>query len=421
VVPKAPNPADDALQTLPTPAVQAPVVRPVATPVFYTQPLPDAVFSDLPRIVRKDIQPCSQTVLCLVDSQASYYKAALLALAFESTQTTCRVVVVVCKTTQHLGPMENYAQAVDLPSFEVDLGVSAPNMARCVADSVLRFEALLAEFSPDLVLPLGGSDQVATCALLAARTQVPVVRAEAGWLPPPIFAAWHLNSLVLDRIAKQLYTESQASAFNLTKQGIAAEQVQVVGSLAVDAIEAAQRSDVIAKALLAHHGLNQDFILVTTRIAPDRLSADSLPALLKLLTKVRGSQKMLWLVCGETQSALRSQGLGSSLSRSGIALASTPMFSARLCLLKRATCLIADETDELIEMALGLGKKIALIDEFSNKPASANPSESVRWLPMNADDLGPLAAERNIKNPTEGAALALAKHVLPWLINQTKA
>jgi len=390
------------------PAATAPVPRTVVHTPAAAEPAFDAALpaARLHRVVRNEVTPGRRTVLCLADSPASYLKAALLAAAFERGGAGFRAVVVGCGTVQQLGPMENYADAVDLPSLEVHLGVQAGSPARRSADSALRFETLLDEFSPEFVVPLGLSDDVVSCSVLAARHGAAVVRADAGGLPPDTFAGWRLNTALLDRLANRLFATSLPASHALTQGGVPADRVQVTGSLLLDGLQAAQSADALARALLTHHGLGDGFVLVTSRVGEGRLSAAGLGKLVLMLARVRGERQMLWLVCGETQSALRAQGLGTLLSRSGIALASIPVFSSKLVILQRASYLVTDEADDLVEVALGLGKKLLLVDEEGDTPVVGDGA--VARLPFNATDLGPALPEREVKHPDGGVAQAIA-------------
>jgi general secretion pathway protein A len=366
-------------------------------------------------VVPEDEAPQIHTTLvCLVDSPGSYFKAALFAQALHRQDPAgIRVLVVACKTAQHLGVMEHYAQAVDLPGLEIHLGVDQGTPARCIADVVLRFETVMDEFLPQVVVPFGLSDELVACTLLAARQPAVVVRLDAGYMPPESFASWRLNTQLLNQAAHWVYATHESALRLLTQQGVPAERVQVVGSLVHDAVLASQSCDLLTQALLTQHGLGTGFVMIASKVGVGHLSGASLGPLLAMLSRVRGNRQMLWVVCGETQSALRAQGLAPLLARSGIALASTPMFSARLNLLHRASYLITDERDELVEMACVMGKKLLLIDEYGDAPATSDTS--ISWLSLNANDLGLALPQLSVKNPEGGAAMASVQHLTQWL------
>lgn len=412
----SPFPSEQRMQRVAEPRTVVQV--PVPVPVPATVDVPAERPTVLHRIVRADVHGASHTVMCVVDSPASYFKAALLAAALERGEAAFRVIVVGCRTAHHLGPVENYAEAVDLPSLEVHLGVHTGNAARRTADSVLRFETLLDEFRPDAIVPLGLTDDLVTCTMLAVRRGVPVLRVDGGGLPPKPFASTRLNASLLDRMAAVVYAPSLVASLALGQEGVPAERIQVVGSVLLDGVAAAQSASALVNAMMTHHGLGSDFVLVTSRVGEGRLPAAALSKLVLMLARVRGERSMLWLVCGETQSALRAQGLGTVLSRSGIGLASIPAFTAKVAILQRAACLITDEPDDLVEVALALGKKVLLLDEAGSAPAG---DAAMAWLPLNASELGAVPAARETRNPDGGAAPAVARHLRDWLVNPAGA
>jgi general secretion pathway protein A len=402
-------------------AVPRPVVHhlPAAAPVHAAAPDTLPAGAPLHRIVRSEVSADGRTVLLVADSPASYLKAALLAAEFErSADPAFRAVVVGCRSAQQLGAMENYADAVDLPSLEIHLGIDADaGAARRTAEASLRFDALLDEFAPDLVLPLGLSDEVLSCSLLAARRGFAVVRPDAGNLPPEVFAPWRINSVLLDRVSRLLCAPDPSAVQALAREGVLTGQVRLTGSLTRDVLAAIQAADNLVPALLTHHGLDTGFVLVTSRVGEGRLSAAGLSKFLLMLARVRGERPMLWLVCGETQSALRAQGLGTLLSRSGIRLASIPVFSARVNLLQRASHLVTDPVDDLVEVAVLLNRKLLLCGEAVESAAIPAGDDAVAWLPFDATGLGDPLPERDAEAPAEGgpAAPAMVRQLGNWL------
>lgn len=369
--------------------VQQVAAAPVALamePVAMAMPSVGASAAPVHRIVRREMPTDGRTVLCLVDAPAGYLDAALLAAAFERHGTASRVIVAALGAAADLGPTENYADVVDLPAIELHLRLGQGGIAQRTADAALRCESVLDEFLPDLVVPLGESDELVTCALVSARAGVPVMRVDAGMRPPAMFPARRLNATLIDRLAGLLCTPTAASARVLLQDGVPAGRVATAGNLTLEAVAAADAASPLTSALISHHGLSHGYVLVTVRVGPGRLSAQSLSKFVLMLGRVRGDRPMLWLVCGETQSALRAQGLGTVLSRAAVALASMPVYSARLSILKRASCVIADAGDDLIDASTALGTPVLLVDEDGDAPQTTDTQ--ARWLTLSAAELG---------------------------------
>lgn len=406
------KPAGRTPQRLAEPRIIAP--PPAADVALDFEPARAVPAQALHRIVRNEVPAGGATVLCLADSPASYFKAALLSAALERADAGFRAVVVGCANAQQVGPVENFADAVALPSIEVHLGVQEGSSARRTADALLRFESLLEEFKPEVVFALGLSDELVSCTMQAVRRGVAAVRVDAGWYPPAAFASSRLNAVLLDRMSSVLYAPTLPASHALGQEGVPSHRVQVVGSVMLDGMAAASESGALAHALLAHHGIGNDFVLVTSRVGEGRLSAQALSKLVLMLARVRGDRAMLWLVCGETQSALRAAGLGTVLSRAGIALASNPVFSGKLAILQRASYLITETGDDLVEVALSLGKKLLLIDERGDAPDTQETA--MAWLPLTASDLGPMLPVREARLPENGASGAVAQHLSDWLV-----
>jgi general secretion pathway protein A len=372
--------------------------------------------ADVHRVQRRELAPGGRTALLLVDSAATYLSACLLASALEQVGAVPRCVVVACGAAAQVGSAEHYAEVSDLPALELHLGIEHGSAARRTADTVLRFEAVLTEFAPEVVLAFGVSDEALACATLLSRVgSTPLLRVGVTAPVPQALPRERLHADLLNRLAHGAYANSTGARLALEHTGMPAEQVFAKGNLTLDAVAEAHQVGSLAQALISQHGLASPFVLVTARVGAGRLRADALPALVALLARTRAQWPMLWLACGETLSALRAQGLMAELSRAGVAVASLPVFSSRLSLLHRAGCLLTDGACDLIEVALALDAQVLRLAPVGATPLADEGTGRVSDLPLDAQAL-PLPADLACAVLPEGrAAPAIAEHLRTWL------
>ena len=118
-------------------------------------------------------------------------------------------------------------------SLDVDTG---PHGAGVETGMVLqRFEPLLAELAPDMVLVYGAGNAALAGALVAAKLGIRVGHVEAG-LRSGDRTPQQINHVVTDRLADPLFVPSRDAIDALKAEGVAEERIQFVGSVRIDAL-----------------------------------------------------------------------------------------------------------------------------------------------------------------------------------------
>src|SRR2546428_8513612 len=99
-----------------------------------------------------------------------------------------------------------------------------------------RFEPILTELHPDLVLVYGDVNSTVAAALTAAKLGLRVGHVEAGLRSRDWSMPEEINRVVTDRLCDVLFAPSRDALANLALEGIPAERVQFVGNIMIDAL-----------------------------------------------------------------------------------------------------------------------------------------------------------------------------------------
>ena len=149
---------------------------------------------------------------------------------------------VLVHTGQHydFGLNEIFFSQLGIRKPDHSLGVGSASHAVQTASIMTRFEKVLFEEKPDMVLVVGDVNSTLACALVAAKEHYPVAHVEAGlrsndWRMPE-----EINRVLTDRISKFLFTTSKDAGENLRKEGIS-EGIQFVGNTMIDSLTAFQK------------------------------------------------------------------------------------------------------------------------------------------------------------------------------------
>ena len=122
---------------------------------------------------------------------------------------------------------------LDMKKPDYFLGVGSGLHGRQTAEVLTKFEELLLNERPDLVLVYGDTNTTVAGALAASKLKIPVAHIEAGIRQNPKDMPEEINRVLTDHISKYLFCCSDLAAKNLEKEGIT-EGVFVVGDVMYD-------------------------------------------------------------------------------------------------------------------------------------------------------------------------------------------
>ena len=125
---------------------------------------------------------------------------------------------------------------LEIPSPDANLGVGSGTHAQQTAEIMSRFEPVVVERKPDVVLVYGDVNSTVAAALVSAKLGIRVGHVEAGlrsfdWSMPE-----EINRVVTDRLADLLFTPSEDGDTNLAREGVPAEKIFRVGNVMIDSL-----------------------------------------------------------------------------------------------------------------------------------------------------------------------------------------
>ena len=129
-----------------------------------------------------------------------------------------------------------FFQQLEIPAPDVNLGVGSGSHARQTAEIMTRFEPIVLERKPDLVLVYGDVNSTVAAALVCSKLLIQVGHVEAGLRSFDRAMPEEINRLVTDQLADLLFTPSEDGDKNLEREGIAASKIHRVGNVMIDSL-----------------------------------------------------------------------------------------------------------------------------------------------------------------------------------------
>jgi UDP-N-acetylglucosamine 2-epimerase (non-hydrolysing) len=272
----------------------------------------------------------------------------------------------VVHTGQHydFNMSDVFFQQLGMPAPDVNLQVGSGSHAQQTAHIMCRFEPVLLERKPDLVVVYGDVNSTVAVALVCSKLMVRVAHVEAGLRSFDRSMPEEINRLVTDQLSDLLFTPSEDGNRNLAHEGIAPEKVFLAGNVMIDTLvrmlpEADRRLPA---------GLPSRYALVTLHRPSNVDDLDWLSSLLSSLERVGHELEVIFPVHPRTRQKISSLGIG--LENNGhIRFLEPQPYLDFLALQKHAAVVITD-SGGIQEETTFLGVPCLTVRENTERPVT---------------------------------------------------
>ncbi len=173
-------------------------------------------------------------VLHVVGARPNFMKAAPVYRAL----THRGHLQALVHTGQHYDALMSdvFFQALEIPAPDESLNVGSGSHAQQTAAIMSRFEPVVLDRQPDLVLVYGDVNSTVAAALVCAKLGIRVAHVESGLRSFDRTMPEEINRLVTDQLADLLFTPSVDGDENLAREGVAKEKIFLVGNVMIDTL-----------------------------------------------------------------------------------------------------------------------------------------------------------------------------------------
>lgn len=147
---------------------------------------------------------------------------------------------IVCVTAQHRKMLDQVLEIFKItPDYDLDIMEPEQTLTTITSKVLVKFEEVLTEVNPDLVLVHGDTTTAMAACLAAFYQQIPVGHVEAGLRTYDKYAPFpeETNRQAIDSIADLLFAPTETSAENLRKKLNTRQEILVTGNTAIDALK----------------------------------------------------------------------------------------------------------------------------------------------------------------------------------------
>ena len=174
-------------------------------------------------------------ILHVVGARPNFMKAAPVLAALDGLSGLRQTLI---HPGQHYDSnmSDVFLRQLDMPPPDLNLDVGSGSHAHQTAEIIARFEPVVTDCRPDLVLVYGDVNSTMAAALVCAKLQVRVGHVEAGLRSHDRSMPEEINRLITDQLSDLLFTPSEDADENLRHEGIDPSKIHRVGNVMIDTL-----------------------------------------------------------------------------------------------------------------------------------------------------------------------------------------
>jgi UDP-N-acetylglucosamine 2-epimerase (non-hydrolysing) len=269
---------------------------------------------------------------------------------------------------------------LNMPEPDVNLEVGSGSHAWQTAEVMTRFEPVVLERKPDVVLVYGDVNSTVAAALVCSKLLVRVAHVEAGLRSFDRTMPEEINRIVTDRLADMLFTPSEDGDINLAREGVPAERIYRVGNVMIDSLV-----QLLPAAMQCPpNGLPERYALVTLHRPSNVDDSASLQSILKALLEVNEQLDVVFPVHPRTRQRIEQFGINIEK----LHLLEPLPYIEFLSLQRRAAVVITD-SGGIQEETTYLGVPCLTLRSNTERPVTVTMGTNV----LIGQDLGRLSSE----------------------------
>lgn len=253
-------------------------------------------------------------ILSIVGTRPNFMKVGPLHRAFSEHPAIQSSKIL--HTGQHYDEKMSdiFFNQLELPQPHYYLGIGGGSHTQTTANIMLKFEKVLQQDRPDLVVVVGDVNSTLACALVAVKMGIPTAHVEAGLRSGDRTMPEEINRLATDAIVDYLFVTEQSGMIHLAKEGVPDEKVFFVGHVMIDSLihfrkKAAQSS------ILEDLELNaKEYILMTMHRPHNVDNEAGLKSILTIIEDATQNHPVVFAIHPRTAQRFKSFGLESMLN-----------------------------------------------------------------------------------------------------------
>ena len=310
-------------------------------------------------------------IINVVGARPNFIKAAPVVAALQHDP---KFDVRLIHTGQHYDKAmsEIFFKELNLPKPNLNLGVGTGSHAQLTSEIMVRFEKIVEEEKPALVIVFGDVNSTIATAIVCSKMGIPIAHVEAGLRSFDRTMPEEINRIVTDQLSSYLFVTEEAGMRNLNSEGISTERIFFVGNVMVDTL-LKLRKKALQSSILQQLGLSPREYGVLTLHRPGNVDdKKSLQDVLHVISDVSRRLPVVFPCHPRTQEQIRAN----KLDVGGIRMIDSLGYLDFLCLMNHAKMVLTD-SGGIQEETTVLGIPCLTLRENTERPVTIEHGTNV--------------------------------------------
>ena len=197
----------------------------------------------------------------VVGARPNYIKANPL---YQALAELNRFDLKLINTGQHYDHNMStlFFDELKMKSPDINLEVGSDSHGVQTAKIMERYEKVLMDKTPNLVIVFGDVNSTIACSIAAVKLHIPVAHVEAGLRSFDRSMPEEINRILTDQISELLFITSPEAETNLNNEGVSSNNIHFVGNTMIDSLVAFQ-DHFTASTIKDQLNLNKHYVLMT--------------------------------------------------------------------------------------------------------------------------------------------------------------
>ena len=279
---------------------------------------------------------------------------------------------VLVHTGQHYDYEMSQIFFDELELAEPDCYLRATNSSQIAqtAEIMTRFDEVLADEGPELVVVVGDVTSTMACALTASKRDIPVAHVEAGLRSRDRRMPEEVHRITTDALSDLLFTYSADADANLRDENVPDECVFRVGNLMIDTLETF-RGKAEASMILERLGLQSGGYALATLHRPSNVDdANRFRGILEAFDEIQKRIPILFQVHPRARNGIAEFGLESLLGSMSQLQTIEPQGYLDMIKLQQEARLVMTDSGGMQEETTVLGTPCLTLRENTERPVT---------------------------------------------------
>jgi len=306
------------------------------------------------------------------------------------SRTAARAEVLLVHTGQHYDDAMStvFFDQLGIPRPDVNLEVGSGSHGRQTAEIILRFEPVVMEWKPDVVVVVGDVNSTIACALVATKLGIRVAHVEAGLRSFDRDMPEEINRVLTDSISDYLFVTERNGVDNLRREGVDERKIFLVGNVMIDSLRAflptAKKTTILRELGLVSDSAEQSkpYVLLTLHRPSNVDDPAKLGALLQMLGAIGEQVPIVFPAHPRTKSNIERFGLAQTVrsgppsSEHGLWILPPSTYLDFLHLMSEASLVLTD-SGGIQEETTALGVPCLTLRENTERPVTVDEGTNV--------------------------------------------